>query len=33
MIRGPEGSTVILGLRRAGGPVVSVPVPRRPVRG
>ena len=33
MIRGPEGSTVILGLRRAGGPVVSVPVPRRLVRG
>jgi C-terminal processing protease CtpA/Prc len=34
MIRGPEGSTVILGMRRAGeGPVVPVPVPRRLVRG
>ena len=34
MIRGPEGSTVILGLRRAGGgPLVAIPVPRRLVRG
>ncbi len=33
-IRGPEGSTVVLGVRRAGGgAVVSIPVPRRLVSG
>ncbi len=34
MIRGPEGSTVVLGVRRGGGgSLVSISVPRRLVRG
>jgi C-terminal processing protease CtpA/Prc len=33
-IRGPEGSTVVLGVRRAGkAPTVDVPVVRRKIRG
>jgi hypothetical protein len=32
LIRGPEGSTVVLTIRRADGSVAEVPVVRRPVR-
>jgi hypothetical protein len=32
LIRGPEGTTVVLTVRRAGGAVVEVPVLRKPIR-